>query len=1051
MGKAVTTKFEEKLVLNQWILSLFGINNWKEISEHLKPKELEGMDENNTHKLIHQLTLLFESKVLSKYTLVKYDQNIVRHTLSISAKRGRTIHWKYFQYLSLLFTEIYLDRLFSDPEDLLNELNHHVSQYNEEVSADDKIPLYEQKDLLKLAFWNATGSGKTLLMHINIHQYQYYLQLHNRMDELNRIILLTPTVSLTTQHLKSFESSSIKAERFSENYQSLITGRLVEVIEVTKLKEEKGQITIAIDSFEGNNLVLIDEGHRGTSSESGVWIKARNRLCEHGFSFEYSATFGQAITSGSELEIVYAKSILMNYSYKYFHGDGFGKDFRILNLGDTNESQRKIYFTASLITFFQQQIYYSKNIEELKPFNIQKPLCVFVGSSVNAVFTKDKNQTSDVVDILLYISEIVNDKKYTIGVIDKLLSGKSGLIDKNGTDIFSDAFSYLVSTKMPSDKIFKGILNLMFNSSTPGKLKVENLNAVQGEICIRLGDNKPFALINVGDDAKLCKFCEEFPDLLTVSKTEFSVSMFDNLNEEESSINILIGSRKFTEGWNSWRVSLMGLMNIGKSKGSRVIQLFGRGVRLMGYDFSLKRSSQFKDIEIPKNIQVLETLNIFGIRSNYMQEFQKIVTEEGLKGAENRIALNLPIIKDLHGKKLRSIRIQEGKNYNKDGPKVELELESDHFASRPISLDLYAEVQHISSRDSQNDTLVKHSCKLETHHLTFLNLDAIWFEIQRYKRERGWHNLIIEKDSLFHLLSLENNQWYNIYISEDEWEYSNFQSVKEWEKICIILLKKYVERYYKYKKQEWESEFYEYYSLQDSDPNFLSEYELVMNASQNTIVEKLGELKQQIDSGNLSNWSFGNLRAEFYNQHLYHPLLHFTSKFVEVSPVSLNKGEIDFVKDIQDFFDGNEEFFEDKEMFLLRNMSRGRGIGFFEAGNFFPDFILWVLIGKKQYVSFCDPKGIWNIEGPGDPKINFYRSIKDIEKRMNDSNVILNSFIISNTVFNKVSWWDGGVSKEELNNHHVLFQVDDKKTYIEQLLTRATSKNQVKQALNEKE
>ncbi|WP_287155753.1 hypothetical protein, partial [Candidatus Solincola tengchongensis] len=28
----------------------------------------------------------------------------------------------------------------------------------------------------------------------------------------------------------------------------------------------------------------------------------------------------------------YGKAIVFDYSYKYFYGDGFGKDFRILNL-----------------------------------------------------------------------------------------------------------------------------------------------------------------------------------------------------------------------------------------------------------------------------------------------------------------------------------------------------------------------------------------------------------------------------------------------------------------------------------------------------------------------------------------------------------------------------------------------------------------------------------------------------------------------------------------------------------------------------------------------
>ena len=39
----------------------------------------------------------------------------------------------------------------------------------------------------------------------------------------------------------------------------------------------------------------------------------------------------------------------------------------------------------------------------------------------------------------------------------------------------------------------------------------------------------------------------------------------------------------------------MGLMNVGKGEGAQIIQLFGRGVRLKGYDLSLKRSGQDAD------------------------------------------------------------------------------------------------------------------------------------------------------------------------------------------------------------------------------------------------------------------------------------------------------------------------------------------------------------------------------------------------------------------------------------------------------------------------
>lgn len=78
-----------------------------------------------------------------------------------------------------------------------------------------------------------------------------------------------------------------------------------------------GDKTVAVDAFEGNNLVLIDEGHRGVAAgEEGAWMRFRNALCEQGFSFESSATFGQAVKGNKALTEPYAKSILFDYSYR---------------------------------------------------------------------------------------------------------------------------------------------------------------------------------------------------------------------------------------------------------------------------------------------------------------------------------------------------------------------------------------------------------------------------------------------------------------------------------------------------------------------------------------------------------------------------------------------------------------------------------------------------------------------------------------------------------------------------------------------------------------
>src|ERR1700722_15917064 len=120
--------FPYKLVLNQWLLSLFNAKRFEDLAEHLRNEKLEGLDENNVHHFHHVLTAqLFNLTQLPTELLLEYDQNIVKHTQRLNDRRitvgEQPIVWKYFQYLTLLFTEIYLDRYFSDPAALLKAIN----------------------------------------------------------------------------------------------------------------------------------------------------------------------------------------------------------------------------------------------------------------------------------------------------------------------------------------------------------------------------------------------------------------------------------------------------------------------------------------------------------------------------------------------------------------------------------------------------------------------------------------------------------------------------------------------------------------------------------------------------------------------------------------------------------------------------------------------------------------------------------------------------------------------------------------------------------------
>lgn len=398
--------FHQELVLNRWVLEFFQGGTLAALKMRLGDDRHEGIDEDGQTKFFHELTRgLFDPNKVPEADLRRYDLNVVMHWQAITAQRnkieGHELQMKYFQYLSLLFTEIYLDWYFNKRQALLDGLNAEMVRYRAENGA-EPFRDFEADDLNKIAFWNATGSGKTLLLHVNIHQYLHHFQAGKGDHYPDKIILLTPNEGLSRQHLDELHLSGFGFAQHFNKAQTPPRGT-IEIIDINKLGDEMGDKTVAVEAFEGNNLVLVDEGHRGTGTAAGAWMSRRDALVRGGFAFEYSATFGQAVAKGltvaaaeedmqkkrakmlfetsslkkltafelSRLALttegkrrarvtatreIYAKCILFDYSYKFFYEDGYGKESLILNMSgeayEQADNARK-YFTACLLGFYQ--------------------------------------------------------------------------------------------------------------------------------------------------------------------------------------------------------------------------------------------------------------------------------------------------------------------------------------------------------------------------------------------------------------------------------------------------------------------------------------------------------------------------------------------------------------------------------------------------------------------------------------------------------------------------------------------------------------------------
>lgn len=1046
-SKKVQKQLHEQLVLNKYFLSLFDVNNFGKDFEYLKESSLEGYNDGRS-RFITEIINRNKCKIPND-TLLRYDDNIRKHTNHINQQRkreGKEITWKYFQYLSILFVEIYLDMYFSDKNKLKNDLNEFLVKFNTENNTE--IEAFQDEDLKKIALWNATGSGKTLIMHMNILQYKYYVNHYNESKNLNKIIILTPNEGLSKQHKEELKKSNIKADTFTDevnlfNHESKSD---VSIIDLHKIRRKKGDKTIALDSFGTNNFVLIDEGHIGltTSSSSDLsWNEIRNTMSEDGFCIEYSATFGQAIDSKDKESLEeYSKSILFDYSYKYFYNDGYGKDYRILNMSnvdDNNQDEKFKYLVGSMLTFYQQLKLY--NTGEFKTFNIEEPLMIFVGSKVKS----NKKNSSDIVDILTFIKKfIANENNETKETIKNILDGKSGINVKD-IDIFQNKLScinkiYRKDFNLNLEKLYQDIFITLFNShSTNGILNLELLKSTDGEIALKLSNNEAFGVINVGEAKDLLKLCEE--NSFNTSSNSISESLFNKIKDENSKVKILIGAKKFTEGWDSWRVSCIGLMNIGKKEGSQIIQLFGRGVRLKGYNYRLKRSTHLPLSEIgfapPNNINILETLNIFGINADYMQEFKNMLEREEVSPNDEKELLEIPILPTIEAnetKKLKVIRVKDNLEFKKHAEDLILSDPTKYFKNNKIIIDLYTNVDEINSvkKDKENTrAIIKDELHFKEEHLFLMDIDKIYFNLIDYKKERCFYNINITKDIIKTLLL--DNSWYDILIPKTDFKLS-FTNIPKYEEIAIMLLERYLEKFFKKSKSDWEKDKLEYVELSYDQYVKHDSYKIEVNISDTDIINNINNLKDVLNTCkdknaikaiDFNNYNHTSIKFIGFDRHIYNPLIAKSSsiKDIKITPVALNEGEATFVESLKNYYELNKDgFLKGKEVYLIRNGVKQ--VGFFDEGNFYPDFIMWIIDNEREYITFIDPKGMLHT-GIYSEKVKLHETIKDYEKLLNQNStgkqVVLNSFILSVTSIDSIINRYEDITKKSCEDKNILF------------------------------
>ncbi len=1028
-------KLENRLVLLAWLNDQLGYAKNRDLLADMKPAD-EGFDASGRSHLYHRLVSRGSQVKIPAEDLARYDDNIRTDLSAINVRRSQPITLRYFQYLAALYTEIVLDRLFNHRGQLLEDLNAFVRQRNAaKLPGEPQDEPFAEADLTKLAYWMATGSGKTLILHLNYHQFLHY----NR-EPLDNILLVTPNEGLSDQHLAELEASGIPARRFDFNHSGLWAGgrNVVHVIEITKLVEEKrgGGVSVPVEAFEGRNLIFVDEGHKGSGGEA--WRKYREALGATGFTFEYSATFGQALSAARNdpLTAEYGKAIVFDYSYRYFYGDGYGKDFRILNLRDeTDEDKTELLLLGNLLSFYEQRRLFEEQAENLRHYNLEKPLWVFVGSTVNAVYSENKQKRSDVLTVARFLHHVLENKRnWAVKGIEKLLGGKSGLVTPEGMDIFAGRFPYLREAGLEPAALYSDILVRVFHAPAGGGLHLCDIRSSSGELGLKAaGVQDYFGLIYIGDTAEFKKLVEADNAGIVLEEDVIAGSLFEAIGCPDSRINVLIGAKKFMEGWNSWRVSNMGLLNIGRQEGSQIIQLFGRGVRLRGKGHSLKRSAALGGGH-PKHIKLLETLNLFAVRANYMAQFRDYLEREGVETEE---MIELPLFvwanEQFLQRGLVVPRPEEGRDF---GRETHLVLEADQSVRVHVDLSVNVYAMESSAQGVQT-AQVRGGVRsvLPPESLSLVDWEQAYLDLLAYKERKGLSNLVIRPEAPRRIL--EQGQ-YTLIADDAVFAPQSFAHRARLQEAVTAILRKYADAFYRLRRERWESENLVYRPLDLDDPNLAfnrpgvqekkAAYTVRVPRSRRDVVEAIEKLRQDLER--LLKGENDNLPRIYFDRHLYLPLLLKKGDLLSAEPPALEESEARFVRDLKAYWEAEiDKALKGKEVFLLRNLSRGKGVGFFEESGFYPDFILWITDGQLQRIVFVEPHGMLHANAYiHDEKARLHERLpelaEEIGRRSGRQDISLDSYIISATPYEDLyrRYDDGTWNREKFAEKHILFQ-----------------------------
>jgi len=808
---------------------------------------------------------------------------------------------------------------------------------------DDHIPYCHF--INRMGFWMATGSGKSLVL-IKLIEILWRLMRRGEIP-VQPVLVLTARDDLLAQlkaHVEEFNSGYTEFHIYLEDLRAYPERQrmflpLISEHELTvffyradNLSDEQKERIVDFRNYENNGhwYVLLDEAHKGDKEDSKRQ-HIYSILSRNGFLFNFSATFTD---KRDILTTVY------NFNLSEFVRAGYGKHICILKQENrafqdeedyTGAEKQRVVLKALLM------LAYARKAQETLPPGFpayHRPLMLTLVNSVN---TKDA-------DLKLFFREL---ERIGQGDIDEAVwqQAREELWAElaEGPEWLFEGKRFQADQALFETVTQEELLRLVYNAPAPGEIEVLLRPSNRQEMAFKLKSaERPFALIKIGDISGWLKEELEGYEVMEGYEDE---SFFCRLNEDNSPINILMGSRTFYEGWDSNRPNVITYINIGTGTEAKkfILQSVGRGVRIEPLPGQRKRLLALYNAKVVGEdtfrklkgyVSSLETIFIFGTNRQALQTVIHQLDQEKRREAEHEISL---------------------------------EVNQEAIAGHPLLIPVYREADHtiLQSRVPRKFEIAADELELVKHYVAYLDDDRLLLARHNAAPEdiRLLQQCLSRPDTYFNTSNGRRSGRLDLLLSR---LFAYFQVIPQ-EVNGLKPLKDEI-RHFRHIKVFLKDikELEEKISRVREAPRRVAELRARYEARQLSFEDLLSQA-QAIGEAETFNRNGHKLYIKRIARHYYVPVLLSDSEKIDyIRHVIRHPSELHFLSDLERYLEQGGNAFRELDWWAFSKIDETLDevyIPYYDPNSnrirrFIPDFIFWLQKGADYAIVFVDPKGM---------------------------------------------------------------------------------------------